>query len=44
MKVEETITISVEQYSGKKLQLNLLGDFFFVFCLFGEKFNKWGVS
>ena len=25
------MTISVEQYSGKKLQLNLLGDFFLFF-------------
>ena len=34
-KIDETTTISVEQYSEKKLQLNLLGCHFFP-----KKFNK----
>ena len=29
-KIDETVTISVEQYSGKKLQLNLLGAKYFL--------------
>ena len=36
-KIDETITISVEQYSEKKLQLSLLGGNFFL-----KKFNKRG--
>ena len=35
MKIDETITISLEQDSGKKLRLNLLGGKYF-----SKKFNK----
>ena len=37
-KIDQAVTISAEQYSAKKLQLNLLGG-----KLFLTKFNKRGI-